>query len=191
MACKLLAIVGSAVATIVMSMAARNCARQSESITSLLLVVPMVFWTFSDTPVSVRLNSRSCWTFPCSSVIVVSVFDIMAFPEERLEKKSGQRQQGDSSCVMDQPTARHPPVAVSASGSPTWEREESRLGGSKMHLAWFLPHLRTRPKCTDISGPLPEKRRFGRLLDRDVAVYEHRVLLTRFEGRIEWVVGAG
>lgn len=115
----------------------------------------------------------------------------MAFPEARLEKKSGQRQQGDSSCVMDQPTARHPPVAVSASWSPTWEREKSRLGGSKMHLAWFQPHLRTRPKCTDISGPLPEKLRFGRFLDRDVAVYEHRVLLTRCEGRIEWVVEAG
>lgn len=96
-ACKLLAIVGSAVATMVMSKAARNCARQSDSITSLLRVVPIVFLTFSDTPVCTRLSSRSCRTPPRSSVIVGWVLDITAFAEERLDKDRGQRRRGDPS----------------------------------------------------------------------------------------------
>lgn len=80
-ACRLLAMVGSAVATIVISIAARNCDRQSDSMTSLRRAVPMVLVTFSDTSVWTRCSSRSCWSSLRSSIVVAWLVDFMASDE--------------------------------------------------------------------------------------------------------------
>lgn len=58
-ACRLFAIVGRAVATMVISIAARNCERQRDSITNLRRVVPIVFWTPIEARDSTCRNSRS------------------------------------------------------------------------------------------------------------------------------------
>lgn len=106
-ACKLLAMVGSAVATIVISIAARNCDKQSESMTSLLRVDPIVFVTFSDMFVCTRCSSRSCWSSLRSSIVVAWLVEFMASAEEQTDRHRGHRQQGHVCCTRRHTTARH------------------------------------------------------------------------------------
>lgn len=70
LAFKLLAIVGSAVATMVMSIAARNCARQSESITNRRRVVPIVLVTSADA------KDWTCRKFKLGCSLLSSLFAV-------------------------------------------------------------------------------------------------------------------